>query len=327
MVVCMYWRLLVLNIGKVNITQTKHRVTLSLPTFWRTACLWICVCTSDRDSVGTCRVVIDWLISCYGNRVLPHYFIPEQNLIGHLSESMCKKVHDWLVCVRDDLYSIILSSVNTDGHLPVVIGDMCRQLQVSPVSPDCDYRELVSTLCVHDRAREVLEEATDQIKPGSQWYRIMEMLWMGFWSSGYWDFIYVVIQKWFNTNNAAQGCITIPETILLPIIDNIHTVVKDGYGDMFRQVLYRYMGDCYHVMYAYYACVCLLPNSSTNSLQLTCHDKAVHYYTLGRGDGSPRWLEWQGTGRLCQTGHILLPQWSVESVRGYTPGTRTTAGK
>ena len=147
MVVCMYWRLLVLNIGKVNITQTKHRVTLSLPTFWRTACLWICVCTSDRDSVGTCRVVIDWLISCYGNRVLPHYFIPEQNLIGHLSESMCKKVHDWLVCVRDDLYSIILSSVNTDGHLPVVIGDMCRQLQVSPVSPDCDYRELVSTLC------------------------------------------------------------------------------------------------------------------------------------------------------------------------------------
>ena len=190
-----------------------------------------------RDSVGTCCVVLEWLLSCYGNRVLPHYFIPEQNLIGHLSEAMCKKVCDWLVCVRDNLCSIILSSVKMDGHLPTVIGDMFRQLQVSPVSPDCDYRELVSTLCVHDRAREVLEEATDKIKPESQWYRLTDRHWMGSWSSVYWNVIYDVIQEWFNDNNSAQACITIPETILLPIIDNIHTVVKDGYGDMFRQSL------------------------------------------------------------------------------------------
>ena len=298
--------------GKHNTDQTQSNPFPSY--FLKTACLWICESTSNRESVGACRVVIDWLISRYDNRVLPHYFISDQNLIGHLSETMCKKIDDWLVCVRGDLCRMIISSVTMVGDLPVVNGDICRQLQVSPVSPDCDCRELVSTLCVHDRAREVLEEATDKIKPESQWYRILERHWMGHWSSGYWDVIYAVIQERFNANNAAQApaCITIPETILLPIIDNIHTVVKDGYGDMFRQALYRYMGDCYHAMYAYYPCVCLLPNSSTNSLQLTCHDKAAHYYTLGREMVYPDGWSDKGLGGYVHlaTFYYLSGQWS-----------------
>ena len=132
----------------------------------KTACLWVCEETDQSNTVimDLYRQVIDWLLTCYRTHTLPHYFIRGQNLIGHLSQDMCKEVHDWLVCVRDDLCRMTLSSVKMDGDLPAVTDDMCRQLQVSPVSPDCDYRELVSTLCVHDRARDVLEEATDKIK-------------------------------------------------------------------------------------------------------------------------------------------------------------------
>ena len=293
--------------GKHNTYQTQSNPFPSY--FLKTACLWICESTSDRDSVGACRVVIDWLISCYDKRVLPHYFILEQNLIGHLSETMCKKVHDWLLCVRDDLSRMIFSSVKMEGHLLVVIGDMCRQLQVSPVSPVCDYRELVSTLCVHDRARDVLEEATDKIKPGSQWYREQERYWMGSWSSGYWEDIYVVIQEQFNADNSAQApaCITIPETISLPIIDNIHTVVKEGFGDMFRQALYRQMGDLYSSILCY-----LYDKDVPVRDYYTHNDRTVHYYTLGREMAHPDGWSDKGLGGYVRlaTFYYLSGQWS-----------------
>ena len=214
----------------------------------KTACLWVCEETDQSNTaiMDLCRQVIDWLVTCYRTHTLHHYFIRGQNLIGHLSQDMCKKVHDWLVCVRADLCRMILSSVKMYGHLPAVIRYMCRQLQVSPVSPDCDYRDLVSTLCVHDRAREVLEEATDKIQPDSLWYRERERYRMGYWSSTYFRRLYRVIQKQIkNESLEPSAMITIPETIVLPIIGNMHAVVKDGYGDMVRQALYRHMGDCY----------------------------------------------------------------------------------
>ena len=244
----------------------------------KTACLWVGEETDQSNTaiMDLCRQVIYWLVTCYRTHTLHHYFIRGQNLIGHLSQDMCKKVHDWLVCVRADLCRMILSSVNMYGHLPAVIRYMCRQLQVSPVSPDCDYRELVSTLCVHDRAREVLEEATDKLQPDSLWYRERERYRMGYWSSTYFRRLYRVIQKQIkNESLEPSAMITIPETIVLPIIGNMHAVVKDGYGDMVRQALYRHMGDCYSSLYAHLSDI-------DSSLTMTCHDKAVHYYTLGR---------------------------------------------
>ena len=274
----------------------------------KTACLWVCEETDQSNTaiMDLCRQVIDWLVTCYRTHTLPHYFIRGQNLIGHLSQDMCKEVYDWLVCVRADLCRMILSSVKMGGHLRAVIDDMCRQLQVSPVSPDCYYRELVSTLCVHDRAREVLEEAADKIQPDSLWYRERERYRMGYWSSTYFRRLYEVIQKKVkNESLEPPALITIPETILLPIIGNMQAVVKDGYGDMYRQALYRQMGDCYLALYAHLSDV-------DSSLTMTYHDKAVHYYTLGREMVHPDGWSDKGLGGYVRlaTFYYLSGQWS-----------------
>ena len=274
----------------------------------KTACLWVCEETDQSNTaiMDLCRQVIDWLVTYYRTHTLPHYFIRGQNLIGHLSQDMCKEVHDWLVCVRDDLCRMILSSVEMVGHLPAVIRYMCRQLQVSPVSSDCDYRELVSTLCVHDRAREVLEEATNTIIPGSDIYRQWERFGIGYWSSNDFNFIYRVIHDQLIKDSLEPSVvITIPETILLPIIGNMHAVVKDGYGAMFRQALYRHMGDCYSSLYAHLSDI-------DSSLTMTCHDKAVHYYTLGREMVYPDGWSDKGLGGYVRlaTLYYLSGQWS-----------------
>ena len=272
----------------------------------KTACLWVCEETDQSNTaiMDLCRQVIDWLVTCYRTHTLPHYFIRGQNLIGHLSQDMCKEVYDWLVCVRDDLCTMTLSSVYMVRDLKAVIDDMCTQLQVSPVSPDCDYRELVSTLFVHDRAREVLEEATDKIKPDSLWYKKQERYWMGYWLSNDNNIIYKVIHnQLIKESFEPSAVIAITETMLLPIIGNMQAVVKDGYGDMFRQSLCRQMGDCYRTLSAHLSDV----DSS-----VTFHDKAVHYYTLGREMVHPDGWSDKGLGGYVRLATLfyLSGQWS-----------------
>ena len=213
-----------------------------------------------------CRQVIDWLVTCYRTHTVPHYFIPEQNLIGHLSHDICNEVHDWLVCLRADLCRMSLSSVQMND-LPDVTGAMCGQL--------------VSTLCVHDWAREVLEEATDKIQPGSLKYKKWKRYLMGCWSTWRGSLVNTVLNgvtgRLDVTPYIVQYWVSIPETILLPIIDKIHSLVKEGYGDMFSQLLYRHMGD------NYLAILCYLYDKDVPVRDYyTYNDWTFHYYTLGR---------------------------------------------
>ena len=71
--------------------------------FIKTGCVWVCEETdhSNMATMDLCRLVIDWLVTCYKTRRLPHYFIPKQNLIGHLSQELCGPVVRWLEGVRN----------------------------------------------------------------------------------------------------------------------------------------------------------------------------------------------------------------------------------
>ena len=84
--------------------QDPEKPTTFCSYYIKTACLWVCEETDQSNTaiMDLCRLVIDWLVTCYSTQRMPHYFIRGQNLIGHLSQDMCKKVHDWLVCVRGE---------------------------------------------------------------------------------------------------------------------------------------------------------------------------------------------------------------------------------
>ena len=82
--------------------------TLFCSYYIKTACLWIWEVTpEDVNTLELCRAVLDWLISCYHDNKLPHYFMPEQNLLDHITKDQCKEVSDWLVQIRSNLYTIL----------------------------------------------------------------------------------------------------------------------------------------------------------------------------------------------------------------------------
>ena len=73
--------------------------------FIKTACLWVGE-SNQQDGINVvklCTKVIDWLMSCYHINRLPHYFVPDQLLIGHLSGDMRKEVIDWLESIKAGL--------------------------------------------------------------------------------------------------------------------------------------------------------------------------------------------------------------------------------
>ena len=113
-------------------TELRHSPTLSCSYYIKTACLWIWERTPD-DNIKTldmCRVVLDWLISCYHDNKLPHYFIEEQNLLDHITKDQCKEVIYWLVQIRSNLYTICLFSLSGDIRIEMVKDTMGKSTKV-----------------------------------------------------------------------------------------------------------------------------------------------------------------------------------------------------
>merc|ERR1712016_395150 len=93
----MYGAMYVLKAIKNKQWKKDHKQTTFCSYFIKTACLWVAEETDLTNIMDLCRQVIDWLLKCYRTHRLPHYFIPEQNLIGHLIPEMCKEVLEWLI--------------------------------------------------------------------------------------------------------------------------------------------------------------------------------------------------------------------------------------
>ncbi|XP_033118432.1 uncharacterized protein LOC117118053 [Anneissia japonica] len=84
--------------------------------FIKTACLWMCETFPhlDYSIMDLIRKVLDWLIDCYQHKHLPHYFIPQHNLIGHLSRESCDNVRQQLKEVEGDLWTKVLLSIDSE---------------------------------------------------------------------------------------------------------------------------------------------------------------------------------------------------------------------
>ncbi|XP_071944818.1 uncharacterized protein [Antedon mediterranea] len=120
--------------------------------FIKTACFWMCETSPTKGHVSTMNLIrktLDWLIKCYEERYLPHYFIYQQNLIGNFSRECCDKMRVSLKTVKRDLWSNVMSSIAVivGGCMDVILD---HQLFI-PNSPK-EYSELINS---KDKIKEI----------------------------------------------------------------------------------------------------------------------------------------------------------------------------
>ena len=258
--------------------------------FIKTACMSVekSMDLSEANIMDIVKKILGWLIVKYEKRNLPHFFIPRQNLIGHLPLPLCKKVHTQLVHIRSDLQRIVLASLILDGHLPGLLREVCDKLSIGPVATGCDYIQMMSALRSHAQAKAVLQMAATQLGSESWKYNLWNRYRMGVLSTADYDVIYEVAEK-----QMKQGPSAFPESVLLPIIGKLDSVVKARYSDMFKHTFYRFLGDIYYAMMS----------SVDNSFpqRKDYRTKAIYYYTQGREMVHPD--GWSDKGLV---GYVLL---------------------
>ena len=239
----------------------------------KTACLWVCETEPhDVNVMELCRKVLAWLIFWYRTNTLPHYFIPNQNLIGHLSKDMCKEVYDWLLYIRSDLWYVVLSCE--------VMADHSKLIEKAFPGQVTSLRHLVKRLCVHNRTVNILEldlqnvANVKKVLVTKRYTMLFDLFDVG--SDRVIEEMLAVVQP------ARKLCIELQlgEAVFIPMVQNMSTIVfcKGGQSQiqiltrMFTTVLYRSLGD-YHL------------NKSVPAIgeEKELHiAKALKYYTLGK---------------------------------------------
>ena len=162
MAACMY----LLKAFKKKYWNDDKEPSIFCSYFFKTACLWVFEGTrqDEINAIKLCREVFDWLISCYANEFLPHFFIPEQNLIGHIlgEKERLKEVTVWLDSLKSNIWITVIPSIQTDHNLQTVMRSTCEQLNL-PSS--CDDNELIYKCMEDDKAGEVLQAAVRDLDP------------------------------------------------------------------------------------------------------------------------------------------------------------------
>ena len=139
--------------------------TLFCSYYIKTACLWIWEVTpEDVNTLELCRAVLDWLIACYHDNKLPHYFIPKQNLLDHITKDQCKEVSDWLVQIKSNIYTICLSSLHGDIWLQKVQETKKREMKLTR---NYGWKKIISKCCTHERGEQIIQDGTKCLAYGT----------------------------------------------------------------------------------------------------------------------------------------------------------------
>ncbi|XP_033104046.1 uncharacterized protein LOC117106734 [Anneissia japonica] len=237
--------------------------------FIKTACFWMCETLPEKDySIMTLiRRVLDWLIDSYKNRNLPHYFILEQNLIGHLSVERCDDVIAKLTAVKKNIWTMVLTSVDKYRIINQV-EDRDSNLRIPRVSGDDDYKTVVSILLNDPKTTESLEQYFSNRRRGDSF--LVQGEWAGKRFRNTFIHLDLLIKQ-----RAFSEMLRCPEEIIIPIVDNINEIVPEGYGDIFKTRLYRLLGDMYTYLLIY------LRKIDYHDYPAIYQNKPLHYYTLG----------------------------------------------
>ena len=168
MIACMY---IIKAIKKKFWVKNEDESSGFCSYFLKTACLWVHEeePVNEDNLINLSRKILDWLISCYDNRVLPHYFIPEQNLSGHLSGEtiQLEDARKWLIDRKANLIQDLLLSIRLDhGHEMIQI--IRSRLGLTAKG---DLNQLLLALRENEGAKEVLEEASRQLARSGECYQ------------------------------------------------------------------------------------------------------------------------------------------------------------
>ena len=222
--------------------------------------------------MGLCRKVLAWLIFWYRTNTLPHYFIPNQNLIGHVSKDMCKQVYDWLLYIRSDLWDIYMAFSDEDcaqDNILHPVGHSINWIEKMKRNSNSEPQQLVKELCFVQHSLRKLHDNFERLTL----IRCLSTL----------NSFDVILKKDADlvlsvkqTANKLSLTLQYAEVVILPVIENMSHIVKaekklDTHIQMFTTVLRRQLGDYY------------LQNSVVASLEQkkVYIAKAVKYYSLG----------------------------------------------
>ena len=247
--------------------------------YLKTACLWMFEQSDHGHIIDLCKLVIDWLVTCYKAHTLPHYFIPEQNLIGHLTHDDCMSVIRWLEGLRKNLWEHVLRSITIDERLVVTLRKAVSITDDGVTTGP--WNECLIVFVKHlisEMNCDGIVKATESLNSTSIVYRSRKLYKYWYLSdiNGY-SGIHRKLIDHFNCERRRNSVKYLPETILLPLLFDLSSVLREGSVDMCKSVLNRHLGDLYHSLYVHYR------NSEDETIQARewCHHKAVHYYTEG----------------------------------------------
>jgi len=247
--------------------------------FLKTICLWLNeeVECGALDIVELLCLIIDKLIKCYNEKFMPHYFIPAQNLIGHLNDGLCDCVVDWLNNIKEDLPVVLLNSIDIDGKLIDAIDDFADDKRISLYEQDVegaedDYTKFLNYLRENDDADDLLSPLLTQIQPGSHVYVFDQRFRLAECSTFADDPISEAFVKY---KDSKETLFAVPEDVLLPVIKALDDIVFEPHAKMYRQSLNRYLGRLYLNLSSYLFGI-------DKDLSQKSFQKAIEYSELGK---------------------------------------------
>ncbi|XP_033120355.1 uncharacterized protein LOC117119631 [Anneissia japonica] len=243
--------------------------------FIKTACFWMCETFPHTSNImNLIRKTLDWLIDCYQCRNLPHYFIPQQNLIGHLSKQKCDGVRGKLMEVKKGLWGKVMSSEFPRDELQrEVVNGICESLNITTVNEDDEYTVLEARLLDHPMTSSVLKLILPVLHSQIElleYYRIKVKLENDFFS------LDMAITQLIDTGAHPSEILNLPQLIVSPIIEKIDTIiVPKRFGGVFKTRLFRYLGDVYTYLFIH------LRNKLPHDDMMSYKDKHLEFYELG----------------------------------------------
>ncbi|XP_033113166.1 uncharacterized protein LOC117113830 [Anneissia japonica] len=247
--------------------------------FLKTACLWMCETLPNEEysTMNFIRSVLDWLIDRYQERHLPHYFIPKQNLIGHLSGRCCDDVIAKLTSVRTNFWEILESSTDKFSGEADLEGLNWFIINNRPTSKKMDKEEEAIFKEPQEFNYILNKSFTENYEHFISWlhhniilldHKVIAILLES-------DFENFIIDEFIQTCDHPSEILRFPEEIIMPVVEGIEEIVVKDYVEMIKTILYRKLGDLYTYLLIYLRRICPYKDLAHY------RSKILHYYALG----------------------------------------------